>query len=74
MIKIKVRTRDKLEALTSNKDYVNVFGERRARVRGNLSRKKVENPQTRITDSQTESRIKPRALLFLQSNSAWHLL
>ena len=43
MIKIKVRTRDKLEALTSNKDFVNVFGERRARVMGSLSRKKVEN-------------------------------
>lgn len=43
MIKVKVRTRDKLEALTSNNDFVNVFGERRAGVMGNLSRKKVEN-------------------------------
>jgi len=46
MIKIKVRTRHKLEALTSNKDFVNVFGERRARIMGNLSRKEVENQQT----------------------------
>ena len=52
MIKIKVRTRDKLEALTPNKDFVNVFGERRARVMGNLSRKKVENHKL---ESQTTS-------------------
>lgn len=50
MIKIKVRTRDKLEALTSIRDFVNVFGERRAHAMGNLSREKVENHEL---ESQT---------------------
>ena len=46
MIEILERTTDKLKALTSNKDFVNGFDERRTHAMGKISRKKVENRQT----------------------------
>lgn len=68
MIKIKVRTRDKLEALTSNKDFENVFGERRAGVMGNLSRKMVENHKLESQTTKLSLALNPGRSFFCKGS------